>query len=226
MYRVIDFYEPLSQADAQRYERGQFWWVCCPYSFRQPQVTRFWPNRPTDTLDLRRFDPRREKPDTVAKTDSDEFLAITKFKRRPVVILSTCGSVYYDRAWQGGEHFLIAPARSLRVPLTGEYKANPHFVWGAITYLFSSIFYLPRDPEYDIRESVVHFDHMKTLHRSWLLQPGRARLGKEAMICLDQWLRNYIYGKVSPRFNKDLEAYRDMVGEDPQMRTGIFGQGE
>jgi hypothetical protein len=27
-----------------------------------------------------------------------------------------------------------------------------------------------------------------------------------ALVCLDEWLRNYIYGKVRARFNKDLDT--------------------
>jgi hypothetical protein len=224
MYKVIDFYEPLSRSDAERYERGQFWWACFPYAFTKPQITRFWPNRPTETLDVRRFDPRKEQPDDVAHTSADEFLAITQFKRRPVVILSTAGSLYHDRAWRGGDFFLVAPVRSLRDTLTGEYKANPNFVWGAITYRFSSVFYLPRDATFDIREGVLHFDRMTTLHRTWLLEPRKAHLSSDAMVCLDEWLRNYLYNEVRARFNDDLETYRQMVGSDPQVRTGLFGR--
>jgi hypothetical protein len=44
------------------------------------------------------------------------------------------------------------------------------------------------------------------------------------MVCLDEWLRNYLYNKVRARFNDDLEAYRHMVGRDPQVRTGLFGR--
>jgi len=225
VYKVIDFYEPLDRADARRrFERGQFWWTCYPYAFTSPKVTRLWPHRPTETLDVRRSDPRQEQPDTRAGTVPGEFLAITKFKKRLVVILSTAGAPYRDRAWRGGEFFLVAPVRSLRNPLTREYKAAPKFVWGVITYQYSSIFYLRRSHEFDIREAVLHLDRMTTLHRSWLLEPGRAHLSSDAMVCLDEWLRNYLYGKVRARFNEDLETYCQMVGSDPKIRTGLFGR--
>ncbi len=226
MYKIIDFYEPLSQADAERYERGQFWWTCYPYAFTTSHITRFWPHRPTRTLDVRQFDPRREQPDDEADTIPGEFLAITKFKRRPVVILSTAGTPYRDRAWRGSEFFLVAPARSLRDPLTNEYKAAPQFVWGAITYQYSSVFYLPGSDQFDIHEAVLHFDRMTTLHHSWLLEPRGACLSSDAMVCMDEWLRNYLYGKVRARFNEDLETYRQMIGGDPQIRTGLFGRGK
>jgi len=44
------------------------------------------------------------------------------------------------------------------------------------------------------------------------------------MVCLDEWLRNYLYNKVRARFNDDLETYRQMVGSDPQIRAGLFGR--
>ena len=222
MYNCIDFYETVSRADAGSYERGHFWWACLPYRTTKPEVTRFWPNRPTEILELDRFDPRNEEPDSAAGTEAGEFLAIAKFKKRPVVILSTGGSPYYDRAWRGGEFFLVAPIRSLKNPVTGEFKANPDFVWSVITYKFSSLFYLPRDDASNIHEAVIHFDRITTLHRSWLLEPRRAHLSEDAMVCLDEWLRNYTYGKVRKKFNDDLETYRALVGNDPQIRTHVF----
>ena len=224
MYKVIDFYEPLIRTDTHRYERGQMWWTCYPYLNLHPRVIRAWGNGATAEMDLHQFDPTQERSDEKSDTAPGEFLAITKFKKRPVVILSTAGTPYQDRAWQGGGFFLVAPVRSLRHSLTGECIAPPGFVWGTITYQYSSVFYLPRDDQFGVREAVLHLDRMKTLHQSWLLEPRRACLSKDAMVCLDEWLRNYIYGKVRDKFNKDLETYRQMVGEDPQTRTGVFGQ--
>ena len=97
--------------------------------------------------------------------------------------------------------------------MTGEYKAPPEFVWGVITYQYSSLFYLPSSDEFNIHEAVLHFDRMKTIHRSWLLRPRSARLSSEAMDCLDEWLRNYIYGEVRLEFPRDLKTYREMVGD-------------
>jgi hypothetical protein len=174
-------------------------------------------------MDLEHFDPRTEQRDEELDTDPGEFWAVTKFKKRPVMILSTAGTPYADRAWRGGGFFLIAPIRSLRHPVSGEYKTDPDFVWRTMTYRYSSLFYLPRDDQYAIHEAVLHLDRMKTLHKSWLLEPRSARLSDDAMKCLDEWLRNYLYGKVCSKFNDDLETYRQVVGEDPQIRTGVFG---
>jgi hypothetical protein len=223
MYNVIDFYEEVSREE-NCYERGYFWWACPPYIFDRPIVTRFWHNRPTQELKLEDFDSRNEESDEINITQPGEFLGVSKFKRRPVIVLSTSGSPYRDRAWKGGEYFLVAPTRTLRSKITGEYRANPNFVWDAITYQYSSVFYLPRDPEYDFLEAVIQFDRIVTLHRSWLLEPRKAKLSHDAKVCIDCWLRNYIFGKVPISFNKNLEAYREMVGEDPKIRTGIFGK--
>jgi hypothetical protein len=223
MYKVIDFYEPLSQAEAARCERGQMWWACYPYRLKKPEVTRFWRDRPMQKLDLRKFDPRRESRDDKNDTDADELLAIAKFKRRPVIILSTPGTRYVDREWNGGTFYLVAPVRSLRDLWTNEYRAIPQFVWGAITYQYSSVFYLPSSDEFEVHEAVAHFDWMTTLHRSWLLEPRAVRLSSDAMVCLDEWLRNYLYGEVRAKFNEDLKCYRGMIGNDPQIRTGLFG---
>jgi hypothetical protein len=112
----------------------------------------------------------------------------------------------------------------LRHQPTNEYKANPEFVWNAIIYQYSSVFYLPNEPKYDILESVVQFDRMTTLHKSWLLEPRKAQLTNEAVICISAWLQNYITGIVPKTFNEDLESYREMLGENPKIRTGLFGK--
>jgi hypothetical protein len=223
MYGLIDYYEPLEPSNAAPYERGSLWWTCYPYQFKSTEVTRFWPDRPTEILDVRRFDPRHESSDDSANTSKDEFLAISRFKPRPVIILSTAGTPFTDRGWRGGDFFLVAPMRSLRDSWTREYRSPPRFVWNTIAYMYSSVFYLPHDDESRVREAVIHFDWMTTLHRSWLLESRNTRLTKDAMVCLDEWLHNYLYGSVSARFGKDLESYRQALGDSPQIRTGIFG---
>jgi hypothetical protein len=223
VYKVIDFYEPVNPQDELCLEQGCFWWACTPYVFNKPVITRFFFDRPTESLNLANFDARKEAPDERAETEPGEFLAISKFKRRPVIILSTSGTPYRDRAWYGGEFFLVAPTRTLRNEITGEYKANPDFVWDSITYQYSSVFYLPEDSAYDFLEAVLQFDRMTTLHRSWLLEPRRAKLSQDARVCVNAWLQNYIFGKIPNIFNENLNAYRAMVGEDPQVRAGLFG---
>ena len=221
MYQVIDFYEAITGSNEEHYGFGSFWWACPPYIFNEPLVTRFWIDRPTEILNLSDFDSRKEEPDPRAKTDPGEFLAISKFKRRPVIILSTSGVPYRDRAWVGGDYFLVAPTRTLRSSVTGEYKANPDFVWDAITYQYNSVFYLPSDTNYDFLETVIQFDRMITLHKSWLLDCRYVQLTHDAKVCVKAWLQNYLFGKVPRIFNENLETYRDMVGEDPKIRGGF-----
>ena len=224
MYKVIDYYESVDPKIHTCLEQGCFWWACPPNIFNRPIVTRFWFDRPTEMLNLTSFDPQKEKPDERAKTEPGEFLAISKFKKRPVIILSTPGTPYRDRAWQGGEYYLVAPTRTLKSEITGEYKADPEFVWDSITYQYSSIFYLPGDPAYNFLEAVIQFDRITTLHRSWLLEPRSAKLSNDAKVCLSAWFQNYIFGKIPKKFNENLETSKAMVGEDPQIRAGLFGR--
>ena len=224
MYQVIDYYEPAEEKGDLQYSQGSVWWACLPYTFDKPIVTRFYFDRPIERLDLTTFEANKEVVDKKSNTNPGEFLALSKFKKRPVVILSTPGSPYGDRAWHGGEYFVVAPLRSLRVDVTGEYKANPDFVWGAVTYHYNSIFYLPDDPKFDLRESVVQFDRLTTLHVSWLLEAAKAKLTRDAWICLSSWLQNYLFGRIPKTFNENLNAYREMVGEDPKVKASMFGK--
>ena len=224
MFGVIEqFFEPLNLSKENPFERGQLWWTCCPFVYKTPYVTRFWARQPTEQLDIRRFNTRDESPDRHTGTSVGEFVALAKFKHRPVVILSTSGSPYVDRGWRGEEFRLVAPLRTLRNELTGEFKANPDFVWNTVRYLFSGVFYLPRDDALGVREGIIHLDLTTSLHISWLTDPCKARLGQDAMRCLDEWLRQFIFGMVGGKFASDLAAYQELVGEEPEIRSTLFG---
>ena len=114
------------------------------------------------------------------------------------------------------------PLRTLRNEITGEYKANPDFVWDTITYQYSSVFYLPEESRYNFQEAVIQLDRIVTLHQSWLLDPRSAKLSDDARVCLSAWLQNYIFGKLPKKFNENLEAYKAMVGEDPDKSRFIW----
>lgn len=226
MYKLIDFYEPLDALPEGSHERGQFWWTCYPNPSQSTEVVRIRRGRASERVDVRRFDPEREQIDTESGTAANEFWALAKFKRRPVVILSTGGTPFRHATWRGGERYLVGPIYTLREELTGEYKAPPAFVWGAMRYQYSAVFYLPRHDGFGLREAVVRLDMMTTLQRSWLVDCRRVCLTRKAIYCLDEWLSNYVYRKVRSEFNAELEVYRDLLGEDPQVRTGLFGQPE
>lgn len=223
MYKVIEYYEPVASGSVQ-VERGQFWWTCFPMIFTTPNVTRFYCDRPTETLDIKKFDPSKETYDNDNKTDNNEFLAVVKYKKRPVIILSTGGTPYKDRGWVGGEFYVIAPVISLRDEVSGEYRCAPEFVWNTITYQYNSLFYIPANNNYDFHEGIVHFDRLTALHQSWLLEIRPAKFTHEAMTCFEEWLHLYLYNKIRTKFKADLDAYKEMVGEDPQIRKDVLGK--
>jgi hypothetical protein len=222
VYPVTNYYLTSEKFTREQVSRGQLWWAYPLYVFGSPKITRFWSNRPTETINLQQFDASKELADEEAQTQPGEFLGVFKSKMRPVLVLSNPSTTYSDRAWRGGEYFLVAPIRSLRNEYTNEYKSDHNFVWNTITYQYSSLFYLPAGGEYEIKESVLHFDHITTLHRSWFLKPRKVKMTNEAMICVDAWLRNYIYGKVPKGFYDQLKIYQEQMGDAPQVRSSLF----
>ena len=223
MYKVIDYFEPIDSSSKKAILRGQFWWTCFQFFFDRPKVTRFYCNRPTEILDITKFNPEREVIDNDNKTENNEFLAVCKYKLRPIIVISTSGNHYHDRTWEGGEYFLVAPIYSLRDDITDEYRCSPKFVWDVITYQYNSLFYLPKSSSYQIHEGIIHFDRIITLHKSWLIKQRSACLTGDAMNCLDNWLKLFIYGKIGKKFSEDLQAYQNIVGQDPKIRQDLFG---
>jgi len=224
MYQLIDYYDPADASPVTKYAFGQIWWTCFAKPLRETGMLRMRRGQAQVPMDIRDFDPSKETADLATDTKPNEFMALCKFKQRPVVILSTAGTSFKHGSWEGGQRYLVAPVFTLRDDVTGEYKVPAKFVWGAIRYQWSSVFYIPEDNTYDIREAVILLDCMTTLQRSWLLNCRKACLSTQAQNCLHEWLRHYLYGTVHPGFNKELEEYRQMVTEDAQIRTGGFGQ--
>ena len=223
MYQVIEFYENIPNNERNAFMRGHFFWTYFPYVFTAPRVKRFWDNRPTEILDINTFNPFTEEPRDGNNSEEGTFEAVTKYKKRPVIILSSVGQSYDPRGLRGGEYFLVAPLRSLRILETDEYKRKPEFVWNVILYKYNSLFYLPNSKKSQIRESVILFERITTLHKSWLTPSGFQRLSSDAQSCLDIWLRYYIFGSIPSSFNKNLEAYRNLMGEDPDIKKAITG---
>lgn len=225
MYKYIDYYEQKPKEKKEGFHRGQFYWSCFPFAFSSPRVTRFWCNRPTETLDTTKFNSTKEKFDPDNKTEADEFLAITQYKRRPVLLLSTPIEKYDTKGFKGGEYYLVAPLRSLRIKETNEYKFSAELIWKSILYSYSSLFYLPDSIGDMICESFVLFERTTTLHQSWLSPCDSIQLSTEALYCVDMWFRNFIFGNVPTTFKNDIDAYRTAMGESPVTKNEVLGIG-
>lgn len=218
MWQIIDYYTPQDKNGADR-SRGELWLACVPRAISENQVTRVFESGATARLSVSSLGALDGA--TAARASAKGIPALTLHDVRPVLLLSSPAKRYVDRAWTGGCWHLVAPIRSLKDPDTGEYKAEAAFLWGVITYVYPSLFYLPEDAGFQIREAVVHFDRLTTLHTSWLLEPRRARLTDAALRCADQWLGMYLTGKCSTRFSSDVGAYREMMGESPNVRGSL-----
>ena len=222
MYPLINnYFEPIR--DASRFEPGQLWWVCFPNPWNRPEICRVWRSNGSKLINVRDFDPHKEQADSVTGTAPNEFMGLTKFKQRPIVVLSVSAKPFAAGSWKGGARLLVAPIFTLKEEITGEYKVSPRFVWDFMTYQCDSVFYLPPNPTFDILEAVIRLDYMATIHESWLASPRKAQLTKDAMNCLNEWFRHYIWGCVQGSFQRDLLTYRELVGSDPEIRVGIFG---
>jgi len=197
------------------------WWAFCPYLSASTVVTCVLADGSLQCRDVGQLVDEDLGADEALNTLDGELAVLAKYKKRPVLVLSVAGSHYHDRAWRGGDWFLVAPIRSLTLPVTGELKTAPEFVRGVIAYAYRGLFYLPEEKSLAVREAVPHLDRAVTLHASWLLQRREARLSSPMLQCLDEWLRCYVFGRISRRFHDDLEAYRQLVIEGSVTRRTL-----
>lgn len=219
MYTVLDYYEDTGRDRQRTIERGDIWMVCFPYRFSDDRIERVYPD---GLVKVESIHGHRPRVDRDGREAAEEFSGVIKFKRRPVIVLSTLGDHYQDRAWRGQQTVLVAPVRSLRDDVTNEYRADPEFVWNSICYRYRSIFYLPCSNKYDFHEAALHLDDMRTINCAWLSEKRPARLSDDALKILDGWLHFYIYGKLGEGLAGFLNDYREYLGQHPDVRTGLF----
>lgn len=213
MKGIIDHYEHPGRGYARRYERGQFYWAPFLYIPRTREVARYQKDLPITTMDIRKFNPEYEEPDPTSGTKSDEFLAILKFKQRPVIIVSTPANPWETYGKRAGDYYAVAPVYTTKDSITGSYKYSPEFIKGAIAYQHNSVFYLPASDEFHIEEAIVRLDMLCALHRSWLVRPKPVRLTDDALSLLSHWLHYYLTGCISERLHEDLQAFRELLAE-------------
>jgi hypothetical protein len=225
MYKLIDFYRPVNKGDGYSFDRGMIYWTCVQQPFLSPAIKR-WTEQRVRKIDVNQFNPSTENDDAENGTKAGEFWGINKYKKRPVIILSSQCPKYEDRVLKGGEFYLVAPLFTLRDKITKEYKFDKETVWGAISYNIKAAFYLPQSDKSELQESLILLERMFTIHCSWLQPPLSIRLSDDGLGCLNMWVRNFIYGSVPDWFQEKISTYRELIGTDPQTRTEVFGIGK
>ena len=214
MKGIVDFYEKPPETDyAKRHGAGQFYSAPFVYAFDQTLVPRYKPGLAIEKLDVTKFDPEYEEPDTSADTDVDEFLAVAKYKLRRVVILSTPAHRWkaYEKA--GGEFYLVAPVYTLWDKYEERYKYPEEFIRRAIEYRYNSVFYLPESEKHGVEEAITRLDQVGAMHASWLVRAPTVRLTHEALALLRNWFCYCVTGMLPGRLKEEIEAFRQLVAE-------------
>lgn len=214
MKDIIDFYEKPSGLDyAKRRQPGQFYWAPFMYVPAAAHVARYRPRQPIEALDVTMFDPEQEQPDPSADTDTDEFLAIAKFKLRRVVVLSGRVEPWEAYGKKAGDLYLVAPIYTLWDRYMERYKYPEDFIRQAIEYRYNSVFYLPQSERHGVEEAIVRLDQTGAIHSSWLVKAPATKLSGEALELLRNWFYYYLTGMLPKALKGELDAFRDLLAE-------------
>lgn len=217
MFGVVNFYTAIDPKQPHPM-RGGIYWTCFQLPYTGPFVERIHRDaRPIKRLDVNTFNPEREHPDPIDGTASNEFLALQKFKQRPVVIISTAGDPHVgDKSvWKTGAHTLVAPLLTIYDKTRKRYKCTSEFLVAALDYQYAGIFFLPGNTKFNLLPSIVRLDHAQPLHTSWLRKEGKGKkLSEDALRCIEEWLYYYVTGCVSPDFADNLKTYRKLIKEE------------
>jgi len=213
MYSFIDYYTEKKKREGEiqnKFLRGDIWISYFPYRFRGDKIEIVGND---GYVEEKRIDSVKPHINSEGILNATEFRGVFKFKHRPVIILSTLGDYYCDRAWRGQETIIVAPVYSLRNETTKEYRGDKDFVWNIITYQYRSLFYLPESPKYDLHESVIHFDDLMAVNCSWLTERRSACLSTDAMMVFDNWLHFYLFNEINGKVADLIKDYRQYLGE-------------
>lgn len=214
MRDVVDYYEQTGN-ESERHDVGQLYWAMFPIMPESRQCTRIGPAFLCTPYDVTRFNPGEEGPDVELGTESDEFLATVKYQMRPVVILAPKrpSHEWESRGKHSGDMCLVAPSYTVYDEVSSRYKYNKPFIWRAIAYYYNSVFYLEPSEDYNVKESIVRFDRVCSLHTSWLVQPRAVKLTESAFGLMQEWFRYYLTNIPSQRFLDDISALRSLLAE-------------
>jgi len=218
MYPTLSYYHAVDPR-ASIPVRGGIYWSCFQFAYSGPSVERVHRDaRPISTLDIQQFNPGLERADATDGTASNEFLAVQKFKQRPVIVLSTSGDIYLEtvqKRWKGGQHVLVAPLYSVWDETNRRFEFPSDFLLRAIRYDYASTFFLPGSHNFDLIAGIARFEYTQAVHISWLKKYSRGvMLSETALQFLEEWFSYFMTGTVSETFSKELTTFREYLDQE------------
>ena len=173
------FIGPVFFADAELRRLVPTW--VDPYHKKQPLLSMrkldedaFKNNQPIKELNLR---------------DDEEILAL-RAKKRPVIISSSPLDPWHHISGEKqDESYFCLPLFSLE-------GYDDEFILNLKALRFNSLFYLPGDPKFGIKESFIRFDRSQVLHRQCIerFRP-KVCLTEDAMLVIQGWFQFYFTGR-------------------------------
>lgn len=218
MFGTIEYFEKLPRS-AQHPVLGGIYWAPFPFGYGGTNIERAHMDaRPHERIDVTKFNPEKERYDKGDNTQSNEFLAIRKFKYRPVIALSGRADPYTGQmqaTWMGGNHVVAAPIYSVFNKTSRRYKFPAELLIEVILYQYAAAFFLPGSRVLSLTASIVRLEYAQSIHVDWLEKHGGGVvLQGNALYCLQEWFSYYLTGEVSQAFAEDLDAYRETMKEE------------
>lgn len=202
---------------------GQFFYAPVPYMLkrRAPRLrldyydpeNRSNSSYTIEMVDISEFRPDDAEPNHELRLASDEPVLCVPHKLRPVIVLSQEILPWRDGRREFDDCYIAIPLYSTKDP-AGEYRFSEQFLLRVQAYQYPTLFFLPEEARFGIRESVARLDRAIAINRE-ILRPYRASLTSDALYCLTRWFHYY----VGAELDEILDYYRQaaleqLEGED------------
>jgi hypothetical protein len=215
MIGEIDYYEEPSRDYRERFEPGSFYIAPIPYllsrSTPRLRVDYYDPSKPynssytVEQTDMASFRPGDDDPIYELKLSSEEFVLCVAYKLRPVIALTHDVPVWRDRDQKYADCLLVVPSYGARDE-AGNYRFSEQFMLRVQAYEYASMFYLPENVSFGIRESIARFDRIAAVRQD-VLRPQPKRLTGEATECITNWFQYF----VGAELDELLYMYRELA---------------
>ena len=216
MIGEIEFYQDPPKNYRQLREIGHFFLAPVSFSLDGSQLPRLkldyndqeHPENSSytvDVIDVKRFDPRTDKPIYRLGLSSDDLVLTIPHKTRPVIIISDATPDWKVYKGERRDYYWVAPVYSVK-DQAGAYKFSEEFLLRTQAYEYPNLFYLPESNEHDVHESLVRFDRAFFTHESFLT-PQPKQLSEEATMSVSKWFQFF----AGAELDELLYTYRELA---------------
>ncbi|MHB8089208.1 MAG: hypothetical protein ACYDH2_13260 [Anaerolineaceae bacterium] len=204
MIGQIEYYEQAARDYRTSFKKGQICYAPVPYYLNgmviHCSIEYLKSKNPgnysliTQASSLMELDKGSLPDITELGYDRDTFLPLLPHKFRPVILITDPIPNLKINSKEYGALFVVVPMYSICDDKLSE-SLSDRFLLNLQGYKYPSLFYLPENDQFAMKESIARFDRIMVF-QSECLSPKPVQLTVDATYCLNKWLLFFLGGEL------------------------------